>query len=91
MKSSKPEQDTFDFERLTVFQKALELLELLTPTLQNPPRKAASVIDHLDRAICSVLLNIPEGSGCPFLLVVHASPDSKDGPRVGAFLAGDRQ
>ena len=39
MKNSKPEpQDIFDFERLTVYQKALELFELLTPTLQNPPQ-----------------------------------------------------
>ena len=64
MKNHKPSQtDAFDFERLTVYQKALELLELLAPTLQDPPRKAASVMDHLDRALCSVLLNIPEGSG----------------------------
>jgi len=47
MKNPKPEQpDAFDFERLTVYQKALELLRLLTPTLHNPPRKAASVMDH---------------------------------------------
>ena len=47
MKNPKPEQpDAFDFEGLTVYQKALELLRLLTPTLQNPPRKAASVMDH---------------------------------------------
>ena len=73
-KRSQPEpQDAFDFERLTVFQKALELLKLLAPTLQNPPRKAASVLDHLDRALCSILLNISEGSG--------KEPGSKDRKR----------
>ena len=64
MKNEKTEpQEGFDFERLTVYQKSQELLKLLAPSLENPPRKAASVLDHLDRALCSVLLNICEGSG----------------------------
>ena len=53
----------FDFERLVVYQKAMAFLELVSGLINNPPRKAASVIDHLDRAACSTILNIAEGSG----------------------------
>jgi hypothetical protein len=53
----------FDFERLVVHQKAMEFLELIAGLINNPPRKAASVIDHLDREACSTILNIAEGSG----------------------------
>ena len=53
----------FDFERLVVYQKAMEFLELIAGLINSPPRKAASVIDHLDRAACSTILNIAEGSG----------------------------
>jgi len=53
----------FDFEKLTVFQKALQAQERLAGLLANPPRRAAPVLDHLDRAATSVLLNIAEGSG----------------------------
>ena len=64
MKNQNPEpQDGFDFERLTVFQKALQAQERLAGLLANPPRRAAPVLDHLDRAATSVLLNIAEGSG----------------------------
>jgi four helix bundle protein len=64
MKNPKSEPGpNFDFERLIVFQKALRLLQTLAPFLGNPPRKAAAVTDHLDRALSSILLNIAEGSG----------------------------
>ena len=55
----------FDFEKLTVFQKALKAQEHLSGLLAHPPRRAAPVLDHLDRAATSVLLNIAEGSGKP--------------------------
>ena len=42
----------------------------ITPLTSNPPRKAADLVDHLDRAADSILLNIGEGSGC--------IPQSKD-------------
>jgi four helix bundle protein len=57
------QKDVFDFERLVAFQKALALLRLLSRLLFSPPRKMAPVIDHLDRALSSVLLNIAEGCG----------------------------
>ena len=53
----------FDFEKLIVFQKALQAQKRLTRLLANPPRRSAPVLDHLDRAATSVLLNIAEGSG----------------------------
>ena len=36
---------------------------LLAPFTARPPKKGASTCDHLDRALDSVLLNIPEGAG----------------------------
>jgi len=53
----------FDFEKLTVFQKALQAQERLADLMADPPRRTAPVLDHLDRAATSVLLNIAEGSG----------------------------
>ena len=55
----------FDFEKLIVFQKALQAQEHLSSLLASPPRRTAPVLDHLDRAATSVLLNIAEGSGKP--------------------------
>jgi four helix bundle protein len=64
MKNPEPgNEDLFDFERLVVYQKALELVRLVTPITLEPPKKAANLCDHLDRAVDSVLLNVPEGSG----------------------------
>ena len=60
----------FDFERLVVYQRTLELAKLLAPFLSKPPRKAAKLCDELDRATDSVLLNVPEGAG--------RAPGSKD-------------
>jgi four helix bundle protein len=57
------QKDIFDFERLAAFRKGLALLRLLSRLLGNPPRRMVSVIDHLDRALSSVLLNIAEGYG----------------------------
>jgi four helix bundle protein len=57
------QKNVFDFEKLIAFQKSLTLLQLLSWLLSNPPRKTASVIDHLDRALSSVLLNMAEGYG----------------------------
>ncbi|MHC4598094.1 MAG: four helix bundle protein, partial [Planctomycetota bacterium] len=53
----------FDFEKLTVYQKAVELAGLVAPITLEPPKKAAKLCDHLDRAVDSILLNVPEGSG----------------------------
>ena len=56
-------EGSFDFEKLIVFQKALQAQQRVASLLANPPRRAAPVLDHLDRAAISVLLNIAEGSG----------------------------
>ena len=39
---------------------------MVNPIVAKPPRKTSDVVDHLDRASNSVLLNIPEGNGWPF-------------------------
>jgi four helix bundle protein len=64
MQNPKSGQDSrFDFERLIVFRKALAVFRLLSGLIQRPPRKASDLVDHLDRAASSVLLNLAEGSG----------------------------
>jgi len=66
MFQNEPERGVlFDFERLIVYQKAMELRLLVNPITSNPPRGSAHLIDHLDRAVDSILLNIPEGNGYP--------------------------
>ncbi|MHC4599047.1 MAG: four helix bundle protein [Planctomycetota bacterium] len=55
----------FDFERLIVYQKTMQLRRLINPLTSNPPKGAAHLVDHLDRAVDSVLLNVPEGNGFP--------------------------
>jgi four helix bundle protein len=63
----------FDFERLFVYRLARKVLSRLCGWTARPPRKAADLADHLDRALDSVLLNIAEGSG--------KEPGSKDRAR----------
>ena len=66
MFQNEPERGAvFDFERLIVYQKAMELRRLINPITSNPPRGSAHLVDHLDRAGDSILLNIPEGNGFP--------------------------
>ncbi|MHC4598439.1 MAG: hypothetical protein ACYS47_05485 [Planctomycetota bacterium] len=43
----------FDFENLLVYRLARKVLALLAKWTARPPRKAASVADHLDRALDS--------------------------------------
>ena len=66
MSQNEPERGPlFDFERLIVYQKTMELRRLVNPLTSNPPKRAAHLVDHLDRAVDSVLLNVPEGNGFP--------------------------
>ena len=55
-----PIQEYFDFEQLDVYYLAVEHLELVTRV-----RATAKVLDQLDRASESILLNIAEGMGKP--------------------------
>ncbi|MHC4599818.1 MAG: four helix bundle protein [Planctomycetota bacterium] len=63
-------EELFDFEKLTVYQKTIQLAALVAPITLEPPKKAAKLCDHLDRAVDSILLNVPEGAG--------RAPQSKD-------------
>ena len=66
MFQNEPERGAvFDFERLIVYQRAMEIRRLINPLTSNPPRGSAHLVDHLDRAVDSILLNIPEGNGYP--------------------------
>jgi four helix bundle protein len=66
MLQNEPERGPlFDFEKLIVYQKTMQLRRLINPLTSNPPKRAAHLVDHLDRAVDSVLLNVPEGNGFP--------------------------
>ncbi|MHC5036625.1 MAG: four helix bundle protein [Planctomycetota bacterium] len=58
-------EESFDFEKLIVYQKTMVLRRLIQPLTSKPPRKAAKLVDELDRAVDSILLNVPEGCGRP--------------------------
>ncbi len=54
----------FDFERLNVYQKTIELVvALLRFTRQLPREYQYSIADQLRRAALSIVNNIAEGSG----------------------------
>ena len=73
-------EEIFDFENLVVYQKAVDLMKLIAPMILEPPKKAAKLCDHLDRAVDSVMLNVPEGSG--------RAPRSKDRRQFYRFALG---
>jgi four helix bundle protein len=54
---------SFDHERLDVYQRALEVLDLIDGIVDQMPPGRAHLKDQLDRAATSVVLNIAEGAG----------------------------
>src|SRR5262245_37041845 len=54
---------SFDHERLDVYQRALEVLDLCDSIMEQLPRGRAHLKDQLDRAATSIVLNIAEGAG----------------------------
>lgn len=54
---------SFDHERLDVYQRALEMLDLVDGIVDQMPAGRAHLKDQLDRAATSVVLNIAEGAG----------------------------
>lgn len=54
---------SFDHERLDVYQRALEVLDLCTEIAEHLPKGRAHLRDQLDRAATSIVLNIAEGAG----------------------------
>lgn len=61
---------SFDHERLDVYQRALEVLDLCDAIVELMPPGRAHLKDQLDRAATSIVLNIAEGAG-------EFSPDEK--------------
>lgn len=53
----------FDHEKLDVYQRAIEFLDLVDRILEGTPKGRAHLKDQLDRAATSVVLNIAEGAG----------------------------
>ena len=64
MEKMEKDEYTFDFERLTVYQKALDLMSSLFAITRSLPREYQySLADQLRRAGLSILNNLAEGSG----------------------------
>jgi hypothetical protein len=61
---------SFDHERLDVYQRALEVLDLCDSIIEQLPKGRAHLKDQLDRAATSIVLNVAEGAG-------EFSPDEK--------------
>src|SRR4030095_1925515 len=61
---------SFDHERLDVYQRALEVLDLCDEIIEQMPPGRAHLKDQLDRAATSIVLNVAEGAG-------ELSPDEK--------------
>ncbi|MFT4058793.1 MAG: four helix bundle protein [Legionella sp.] len=53
----------FDHEKLDVYQKAIEFVALIESIVKQFPKGRAYLIDQLQRAGSSVVLNIAEGAG----------------------------
>jgi four helix bundle protein len=53
----------FDHDRLDVYQRAVQLLDLVDQIVDQMPSGRAHLKDQLDRAATSVVLNIAEGAG----------------------------
>jgi len=51
------------FQKLIVYQRALEFLALANLICERPPRGQSAIIDQLRRASSSVPLNIAEAAG----------------------------
>lgn len=57
-------EEAFDFEKLTVYQRALEYIDFVYKTTKPFPREELySLSDQFRRAATSICLNIAEGSG----------------------------
>jgi four helix bundle protein len=52
-----------DHEKLTVYQRALELVDTVDRIIEEMPAGRAHIKDQLDRAATSIVLNIAEGAG----------------------------
>ena len=54
---------SFDHERLDVYQRALEALDLCDEIVEQMPKGRSHLKDQLDRAATSIVLNIAERAG----------------------------
>ncbi len=52
----------FDHEKLEIYQESLAFIAWLEPLMQKLP-KTIAVLDQLDRASTSIVLNLAEGNG----------------------------
>ena len=60
----KEEEDKFGFEKLNVYQKALDYVDFVyTLTEKFPKSEIFGLTSQFQRASCSIALNIGEGSG----------------------------
>jgi len=60
----------FSHERLEVYHRSLEFMDLILPVIHQIPRGNREIVDQLKRASISLVLNIAEGAG-------KSAPDDK--------------
>ena len=53
----------FAFEKLIVYQKAVDFADIIASTTENFPRGCGYLSDQLNRASLSIAANIAEGNG----------------------------
>lgn len=53
----------FDHERLDVYHKSIDYLVHMNTAIKSIPRSKFYLVDQLQRASCSISLNIAEGAG----------------------------
>jgi len=53
----------FDHEKLDVYRAAIEFVVLVDQLIIDLPRGRAYLVDQIQRAACSIALNIAEGAG----------------------------
>jgi four helix bundle protein len=54
---------TFSFEKLVVYQKAVDFADRICETTERFPRGYGFLVDQLNRAALSIAANIAEGNG----------------------------
>ncbi len=54
---------SFSHERLDVYRASLEFLSQSSSIIESLPRGRSDLVDQLDRAATSIVLNIAEGAG----------------------------
>jgi len=71
-RSDAKEKFVFPFEKLEVWQLAIELADFVLALLESlPPHRHTRLIGQMEAAVCSIAQNIAEGKGRQYLDFPH--------------------